>query len=151
MFENTALIWVVVLIIIAFSLYALLRKPSREDDGDSEQIPDATVREIQRIIARKSEMNDAAWRSEPPSSKQIEYLSNLGVYFGNDITLTKGKASEIIGLFNEPDDEDLEIIEFFDIDMNPKNETEARRIVSKIFSDEEKRARWEHYQETGED
>jgi len=55
--------------------------------------------------------------------------------------LTKGKASEIIGLLNEPDDEDLEIIEFFEVNKNPSNETEARRIVSGIFEDEANRQR----------
>lgn len=57
---------------------------------------------------------------------------------------TKGQASDLIGLFEEPHHEDISIIKFFKVPTKGLNQTVARIKVAALMSDEENAAAWEN-------
>lgn len=57
---------------------------------------------------------------------------------------TKGQHSDVIGLFKEPDGEDIEKLKFFGVSLKGplRNQTRARHEVAKLNSDPEKQRAW---------
>ena len=57
--------------------------------------------------------------------------------------LTKGQASDLIGLFEEPDDGDLQVMKFFKVPARGVSQTKARMEVARLFMDPTNRNAWE--------
>lgn len=57
--------------------------------------------------------------------------------------LTKGQASDLIGLDEPPDEDKLEILRFFKQPLRGMNETRARHEIALLFQDEANRKAWE--------
>lgn len=83
------------------------------------------------------------WFFDEPTDRQLDRLEREGVRVtrGN---LTKGKASDVIGLFEEPDGEDLEKLRFFKGPTKDMNQTRARHEVARLMADAETREAWEN-------
>lgn len=83
------------------------------------------------------------WYFDPVTDRQRARLEKMGVRVsGGD--LSKGAASDIIGLFEPWDDFDESVLRFFKVDL-PKelqNETRARDEVRKLLSDPTKAEAW---------
>lgn len=75
------------------------------------------------------------WYFDAPTERQIERLKRerISIHAG----ATKGEVSDVIGLFVEPDDEDLEKLNFFDVKLQGalRNQTRARHEVAKLDSE----------------
>lgn len=82
------------------------------------------------------------WFFDPVTDKQLRRLKENGTTLPRG-SLTKGQASDLIGLSEDPDDEDKEILKFFKVPMRSLNQTTARYEVRKLFADPEKKAAWD--------
>jgi hypothetical protein len=85
------------------------------------------------------------WRLETASDKQIKYLTKLvsGENVSIPNSLTKGQASDAIGLFNRPEEIEISQLKFFKIPTPGKlNQTEARVTLHKIFANPENIEKW---------
>lgn len=86
------------------------------------------------------------WRYEPASDRQIERIDDIfsDVDFSAPKNLTKGQASDIIGLFEEPEDGELAILRFFKVTKPDElNQTECRIKIYKLLSDSANATAWE--------
>jgi hypothetical protein len=82
-----------------------------------------------------------SWYFDDATEKQLAYIKKLGINIGN-IKLTKGKASDIIGLHEKPEEGSIEILKFFKIPTKGMSQTKARDEVAKIFADSKKAKLW---------
>jgi hypothetical protein len=64
-------------------------------------------------------------------------IKKIGLHI-SDTKITKGQASDLIGLFEPPDDKDIEILKTHNIALEEMNQTKAREIVAKILKEPEK-------------
>ncbi|MFW5958010.1 MAG: hypothetical protein ACOCQ0_02535 [Desulfosalsimonas sp.] len=83
------------------------------------------------------------WYFDPVTDRQKERLKEEGC---NKIPsdLTKGHASDLIGLTEPADDRHLEILKFFKVSTKGMNRTKARHEVDLLFQDPEKVQAWEN-------
>jgi len=89
---------------------------------------------------------DDEWRNDNASERQISRLIKEGFTFKPNIT--SGEASDLIGSKLEPDEEEIGILKFFNIDITSKiSQTEARNIIKSIFSDSKNMNLWEENQD----
>lgn len=56
--------------------------------------------------------------------------------------LTKGQASDLIGIGEQPGEEDREVLRFFKRPMHGMNETRARHEIALLFQEEANRKAW---------
>ncbi|PHS70445.1 MAG: hypothetical protein COB22_08130 [Cycloclasticus sp.] len=108
---------------------------------------------IQGIIQNNTIDLDVCWRFHEATERQYsrirEYL--LEIDCPAPSSLTKGQASDIIGLFREPENEDLEMLKFFKINhIHKLNQTESRWKLHEIFLDPNNVALWENKPATTE-
>lgn len=85
------------------------------------------------------------WYFDDVTERQQARLADireLGV-FKTSGKLTKGQASDLIGLFEEPDDNDLEVLKFFKMTTRGMSQTKARMEVARLFMDSANRNAWE--------
>lgn len=80
------------------------------------------------------------WFFDPVTDRQLERLRDEGLKLSG--VLTKGKASDLIGLFEAPDEGDLEVLRFFKISTARMNETRARHEVQELLADPNKAESW---------
>lgn len=81
------------------------------------------------------------WYFDEPSDRQWKYLSSHGVTQAPN-TLTKGQVSDIIGLFELPDEDDVAIIRFFKQPTRGLSQTRARDLRAQLMSKRENREAW---------
>lgn len=82
------------------------------------------------------------WYYEDPTERQLKLINDLGLSkMANGVT--KGQASDLIGLFERPDSDELEILKFFKISSRGMSQTKARDEIGKLFSSGENRTAWE--------
>lgn len=87
----------------------------------------------------------AEWYFDEATERQQTRLADikqLGV-FKTQGKLTKGQASDLIGLFEEPDDHELAVLKFFKIPTRGVSQTKARIELTRLFSDRTNREAWE--------
>lgn len=56
--------------------------------------------------------------------------------------LTKGEASDIIGLFLNPDEYEKQVLKFFDVSTKGISQTKARHVIAKILSNPANMDKW---------
>lgn len=111
------------------------RKPAVKID------PADTLREYWKEVDRGN-IAVSKWFTEEPTERQLKRLKEDGVSFKLS-ELSKGKASDLIGLGMPPEPSDEEILRFFKVPKSQApNETIARYKVSELLSDPEKAKRW---------
>jgi hypothetical protein len=150
--DMKALLVVVVMVVIIWILISR-RSPAATPKAEKPRKPSSShsqptfTSRIIEIFNNETEEFGQAWRIESATEKQIAYLSEI--LSEGDIplpsSLTKGQASDAIGLFNEPGDEELEKLKFFKVQNSTKlNQTEARRAIYKLFDNPENVEKWEN-------
>lgn len=95
------------------------------------------------------EPQDPSWWWDEPSEAQLKRLGegvgalrSAGMDFGFS-PLTKGAASDLIGIGIDIDDDDKELLTFFKVEPAPKNQTRARYILRDLMKDPENQKAWE--------
>jgi hypothetical protein len=81
------------------------------------------------------------WYSEPVTERQLERISKEGIELSTN-ALTKGRASDIIGLFEPPEEQDVDTLKFFKIPLAGMSQTRARVEVRKLMSDPKNVEAW---------
>lgn len=84
------------------------------------------------------------WYFDPPTEPQLNRVKRIGLTITAD-ALTKGAASDIIGLFEPPADHDAEVLRFFKVQLPPaqRNETRAGAEVIRLFEDPARVVAWQ--------
>jgi hypothetical protein len=77
------------------------------------------------------------WYFDEATDRQLARIKKIGLYI-SDTKITKGQASDLIGLFEPADDKDIEILKANSIPIEGMNQTKAREVVAKILNEREK-------------
>lgn len=89
------------------------------------------------------------WRNDPASEAQKNRMLGDGLKF--DENISKGEASDLIGSLLDPEDEQIAILKFFKVKgITNLSQTDARKIIDKLFDDGEKVERWKNRPATKE-
>ena len=146
---------IISLLVVAFILYFLF---SGSDEKQSTTKPTSIPKE-ERILndnsfwmeekwalARKeSHTGDVKsvpiWFFDEVTDRQIQKIEEIGIKISGGRP-TKGQASDIIGLFEPAEDENIEILKFFKISLKDMNQSKARYEVNKLLQDPEKSEKW---------
>jgi len=83
------------------------------------------------------------WYFDEVTERQLNKLDELGVSVKRK-KITKGQASDLIGMHEPADEESLEILRFFKIPTRGMNQTRARHEIALIFNDEVKSNAWKN-------
>ena len=154
-----------ILAVVSLLLYVLVKKGGVEDTRP--RIPSLPMREYddetrekiailqaseewleQRWERAKAEKAAGELRTVPhwffddPTDAQMRRLADMGLRLEND-PVTKGQASDLIGLFEPPEEDNERILSFFKVPVRAMSETKAREEVAKLLADPEKRSAWE--------
>lgn len=81
-----------------------------------------------------------AWYFDQMTESQARRLEEDGRRYSGQ--LTKGQASDLIGLGEQPDEEDREVLRFFKRPLRGMNETRARHEIALLFQEEANRKAW---------
>jgi hypothetical protein len=86
------------------------------------------------------------WHFEPASERQLARLEREGL---RGVTLTKGQASDLIGLSEPPDEADAEVLKFFGVPA-ASNQTMARAQARELLALKGNYERWQARPATSE-
>lgn len=89
------------------------------------------------------------WFFDEATPRQMEKLASLNVSVGGG-KATKGKASDLIGLFNPIDEDDLEVLKFFKVQHKGMNQTTGRYKAKELLNVPENLFQWENRPATQE-
>jgi hypothetical protein len=154
---------IVIGVIIALAwgfLSAASRSSSKGSSGALDRSDRRAVNEKQRIYEANEEwlrerwrMADAEkaagvlqhfpkWYFDETTERQRDRLTREGVSMAR--SATKGRCSDVIGLFEEPDSEDAEKLKFFGVTLKGAlfNQTRARHEIAKLDADPERQRAW---------
>lgn len=83
------------------------------------------------------------WYFDEVTENQLNKLDRIGlsVERGN---ITKGQASDLIGMYESVEEESLEILKFFKVPTRGMNQTKARHEIALIFNDDAKAKAWKN-------
>ena len=81
-----------------------------------------------------------AWYFDQMTEFQARRLEEDGRKYSG--RLTKGQASDLIGLGEQPDEDDREVLRFFKRPLRGMNETRARHEIALLFQEEANRKAW---------
>jgi len=82
------------------------------------------------------------WYFDTATEPQLKKLDELELSF-NSKKITKGQASDLIGMQEPAEEESLKILKFFKISTRGIRQTQARHEIALLFKDEEKVQAWE--------
>jgi len=80
------------------------------------------------------------WYFDEVTDRQLKRLEEEGYKPSKE--LTKGQASDLIGMTTPADDEDLAVLKYFKISRKNMNETKVRHEIALLFQDPEKFEAW---------
>lgn len=156
--------WLIFLLVLGVLLWAFSSKGrSRSSASRSSRFGDEAAEDLsakQRALEANRAWLDERWRMaeaeraagelkhfprwffEEPTERQRERLQRDDVKVSGNAT--KGQLSDIIGLFVEPDADELERLKFHGISLKGplRNETRARHEIAKAEADPEKARAW---------
>ena len=93
--------------------------------------------------ARGQLKSSDGWRFDEGTERQRERVASLGL----EITkgqLNKGQYSDIIGLFEDPEEGQKEILKFFRVPLRGMTYTKARVEIEEILGDSSNREKWQN-------
>ena len=82
------------------------------------------------------------WYFDEATERQIERIKSEGFELPMP-SVSKGQASDIIGLFEPPEESDTEVLKFFKISTKNLNQTMARAEFDRLMADPEKAEAWQ--------
>lgn len=84
------------------------------------------------------------WFFDEASEIQMRLLAEKGLDH-LVIPLTKGQASDVIGLFLPVENEDAELLKFFSISVEGLNQTTARATAAIVLADPAREIKWDQH------
>lgn len=81
------------------------------------------------------------WFFDAPTERQLERIKTDGLHVGGP-GLTKGAASDLIGLALPVEDGDAEVLKFFKVPLKGLNQTRARYEVKRLPADAQNASAW---------
>ena len=146
------------LLVVAIILYFLFgssrkkkpsaAKPPSTPRGESIISANTPWMEERWALARKE--RDAGelksvpqWFFDDVTERQMQKIQKMGLKISAGRP-TKGEASDLIGLFEPAEDENIEILKFFKIPLKGMNQSKARYEVGKLLQDPERLEIWEN-------
>jgi hypothetical protein len=81
------------------------------------------------------------WFFDPVTERQLERMQKDGVSVSG-AGLTKGKASDLIGLFEPVEEEHEAILKFFKVHLGGMNQSRGRHEVGKLLADPKNAEAW---------
>lgn len=147
---------VVVLVVLYFVLMGNRKTERRGEDGEAVLSEDgASVAAIDEHKAwlssrwseakRQLEAGDLksfpSWYFDEVTERQARLLASKGINLP-DGPVSKGQASDLIGLFFPVEEEDKAVLKFFKVSTKGLNQTTARAEVATLQADPENAAAW---------
>lgn len=146
------IVLLLLLVLIVVVLYLAAKRKPHTSRGAARTKRSGVVEENigwlkERWDAAQEEQESGELKTIPPwffddvTHAQLKRIAQLGVEItkGNP---TKGEASDIIGLFEPPDEYDAEILKFFNVPLVGMNQSNANHTVMKLFQDEKNVDAW---------
>lgn len=81
-----------------------------------------------------------SWYYDEATDRQLKRLAEEG--YNTNQALTKGQASDLIGLNEPPSDGQIEIMKFFKVSLKGMNQTKAEHTINTLLQDKEKADAW---------
>lgn len=158
---------IVLLIIAGIAWYVMTHRPPKAEPAPEvtpaqraasdrlEAMKQAFLAEVDYLKARWDEREQAKqagvecvpkWWWDPPTERQIVRLRDELGRRGISMTLdpyTKGSVSDVIGLFEQPDELDAEVLKFFKIPAKGATQTRARYEAVRLLADPETKRQWD--------
>jgi len=149
---------VVGLLVVAFILYFLFggsgkKKPTVAKTASiskEERILNANSPWMEERWAHARKERDAGevksvpqWFFDEVTERQMQRIQEMGLKISGGRP-TKGEASDIIGLFEPAEDENIEILKFFKISLKGMNQSKVRYEVGELLQDPEKLESWKN-------
>lgn len=150
---------IIVLFLLAFLFFFLAYSSYKKNKSPKKTTPDPGLKKIleenedwitERWNRAKKERDQGdltsvpKWYFHEATKQQKERIRKEGYDIREDNILTKGEATDIIGLFEPVSDRDKEVLEFFEIPLEGMNRSRAQYEVSKLFSNPANVERWEN-------
>lgn len=82
------------------------------------------------------------WFFDEATERQYTKLEEEGFNLKKG-SLTKGQASDIIGLFEDAEEDSIEILRFFKIPLKGMSQSKARHTIGELFNDQGNLRKWE--------
>jgi hypothetical protein len=82
-----------------------------------------------------------SWFFDDVTDRQLQKIEEIGLKIKGG-RLTKGEASDIIGLFEPAEEGDIEILRYFKIPLKNMNKSKAKYEVLQLFNDPLKKETW---------
>lgn len=148
------------LILIAIVLYILSRSSNapQHKAQSSAQEPRSADDELEWLHERWKLADDhqragrddifPSWYFDAATEPQKRLLKELGIKTGKAIA--KGQASDLIGIHEPEDEQELAILKFFKRPTKGMNETKARHEIAQLMADPENAKAWENRPPTKE-
>jgi len=153
------LIGVIVILVIAVVVLSKKRTPhassggSRSSSGASQSKQDRVLAENlgwleERWDLVRDEQDRGELKTVPPwffddvTERQLNRIDQIGLEIAKGQP-TKGEASDIIGLFEPAEEEDVEVLRFFKVPSRGMNQSKARHLVTNLFQDPKNVNAWE--------
>lgn len=83
------------------------------------------------------------WFFDDATERQLQRIEDDGLKITGG-TPSKGQASDIIGLFEPPDEQNLEVLKFFKIPRAGMNQSRARHEVARLLADSSNVEAWKN-------
>jgi hypothetical protein len=145
-FWITALIMIVILYFI-FQWYNIRSKKSgikKLTKAEGQKIIDDNIVWLKKRWDRVQKEKESGvlmtlnwWYFDEATDRQLTRIKRIGVDISR-AKITKGQASDLIGLFEPADAKDMEILKMHSIPLAGMNQTKAREHVAKIRNEPEK-------------
>lgn len=90
---------------------------------------------------KKMPLAEDAWRDDPATDKQLDYLESLGGRIPAR-GLTKGEASDRISKLEPVDEEHAEVLRYFKVSTKGVGKDAAARAVEALMNDEAHKKAW---------
>lgn len=144
-------LWIIVLAVAAY-VWVRSRKPTRGTNrsrpGGRKRTPRSEHPEwLKERWALAEQLRGSGsslfpgWYYDPMTEPQARRLDDGGRSYSRSIT--KGQASDLIGLDESASADDLAVLRFFKRPTRGMNQTKARHEVATLFSDDANRRAWE--------
>jgi len=141
------LLVILIAAVLAYVMTPRKRAPSRSPDTparsmeDMQRVLDANIGWLRERWALAEEHRQPQsrgifprWFYDDATERQLARLARMHIDTGGRI-LSKGQASDVIGLFEPADEENADILKHFGVVLQPevRNETRARHEVAKLM------------------
>lgn len=145
--------WLIVGVIVYFIYSSIRSKPNasaaKTRQGSAQ--PSVLDSNIDWLRSRWSEAdqenasggiaNFPKWYFDPVTERQLTRIKNEGLLVSG-VQLTKGKASDLIGLTEPLDEEQASILKFFKVPIRGMNQSRGRYEVGKLLADHKNLEAW---------